>query len=327
MKKYNQLTSTQRYEIGLMLAEGLTGSSIAENLGVNASTISRELNRNCDKRSSKYSPILAQSKTESRHQQKSKHIRFTPAIQGQVVELLREDYSPEQVKGYLKSQGEDYVSPESIYKYVWQDKKQKGSLYKHLRSKGRRYRKRGALKDSRGRIINRIDIDKRPKVVELKHRLGDLEVDTIIGKNHKGAIVTINCRATGMLKMKRVDTKESRPVADAIIEELQEWKPFIKTITADNGKEFAEHQRIAEELGIDFYFAKPYHSWERGANENLNGLVRQYFPKGSDFSNIDHDYLKKIEEKLNRRPRKRYKFDSPQQVMAHKINQTSILHL
>lgn len=327
MKNYNQLTSPQRYEIGVMLAEGLNRSAIAERLSVSVSTVSRELIRNSDQRSGKYSPILADTKATNRHKHKPKDRRFTPEIQARVVELLQGDYSPEQIVGHMELQGESYVSHERIYQYVWNDKKHHGKLYKHLRSKGRRYRKRGALKDNRGLITNRIDIDQRPKEVELKQRLGDLEVDTIIGKGHQGAIVTINCRSTGMLKMKRVDTKESTPVADAIIEQLQEWKPFIKTITSDNGKEFAEHERIAEALEVDFYFAKPYHSWERGANENLNGLVRQYVPKGSDFSQLYDKFIKDIETKLNQRPRKRYNFQSPEQVFAHKINQTPVLHL
>ncbi len=213
MKKHNQLTSDQRYEIGLLQSAGYPQCEIAEKLDVSASTISRELNRNSDSRSGKYRADLAQTKCDQRHKSKTKHRRFTADIEGRVVELLKEDYSPEQVVGFLKKNNEEHVSTERIYQHVWHDKKKKGTLFKHLRTKGRRYRKRGALKDSRGLITNRIDIGQRPKVVELKDRIGDLEVDTIIGKDHKGAIVTINCRSTGMLKMRRVNTRESKPVA------------------------------------------------------------------------------------------------------------------
>ena len=199
--------------------------------------------------------------------------------------LLKEDYSPEQVVGTLKKVGKDTVSIETLYQYIWKNKKQGGTLHKHLRNQGRRYRKRGNSKDNRGVIQNRVDIDKRPKVVEERSRFGDLEVDLIIGKNHKQAILTINDRASGMLKMTKVKSKKAEEVSRAIVEQLQDWKPYLHTMTADNGKEFAEHLFVAEELNIDHYFAKPYHSWQRGSNENLNRLVRQYLPKKNRLYN------------------------------------------
>nr|WP_228412673.1 IS30 family transposase [Chryseobacterium sp. SC28] len=229
--------------------------------------------------------------------------------------MLKEDYSPEQVCGSLREQGEQCVSHERIYQYIWQDKKQGGTLHTHLRNQGRRYRKRGAAKDKRGLIVGRIDIDKRPKIVEARSRFGDLEVDLIIGKNHKSAILTINDRASGMLKMRKIKSKEAGEVSNAIVGELEDWKPYITTITADNGKEFANHQYVAEELQIDHYFAKPYHSWERGSNENLNGLVRQYFKKKDDFNTITNEQIKAIENKINNRPRKRFKYKKPIFVM------------
>jgi len=207
------------------------------------------------------------------------------------------------------------VSVESIYLHIWEDKKNKGSLYKHLRRKGRRYNKRGLLKTGRGQIADRVGIEKRPAVVCQKRRFGDLEADTIVGKDHKGAIVTLNDRASGMLKMRKTATREAAEVENAIYEMLEEWIPYINTITSDNGKEFAEHKSIAEKCQIDFYFANPYSPWERGANENLNGLVRQYFPKKTDFSNITDREIKRIETKLNNRPRKRYNFETPLEVM------------
>ncbi len=207
------------------------------------------------------------------------------------------------------------VSIERIYQYIWKDKKYKGDLYTHLRRQGRRYRKRGASKDSRGIIKNRVSIEKRPVVVEKRERFGDLEVDLIIGKNHNQAILTINDRASGMLKMKKILSKQASVVTEAITELLEDWQPYLYTITADNGKEFAGHQEVAEKLSIDYFFAHPYHSWERGANENLNGLIRQYFTKGSDFANITDQQVKQVETKLNNRPRKRYKYENPIFVM------------
>ena len=327
MKKHNQITLAQRYEIQGYLTAGKSTSFIAEQLDVHPSTVYRELNRNSDQRNGKYKAELAENKCRSRHSNKPKKVLFTPELIEKTESLLRKDYSPEQIVGHLTNIGQESVSIERIYTHIWSDKKQGGKLYKHLRNRGKRYRKRGGGKDSRGLISNRLDISKRPAVVEEKKRLGDMEVDTVIGKDHKGALVTINCRATGMLKMELVKTKEAYVVSKAILNALEEWKPWLQTITSDNGKEFANHEQIARELDIGFYFAQPYHSWERGANENLNGLVRQYFPKGSDFSKITPERVKEVEAILNERPRKRHKFRSPNQMMAALINQTSFSHL
>ena len=179
------------------------------------------------------------------------------------------------------------------------------------RGLGKRYRKRGAAKDSRGIIVGRVDIEQRPAVVEQRKRFGDLEMDTIIGKGHQGAILTINDRATGMLRMRKLPRKEAGAVAQAAIELLRPWKFHLHTATSDNGKEFADHQRIADKLGLDFFFAKPYRSWERGSNENLNGLIRQYIPKRTDFNTLTDEFVQQVQDQLNRRPRKRFNFDTP----------------
>lgn len=326
MKKYYQLTSFQRYEIEDLLSQLVKKSDIADQLGVHISTIYREIKRNADQRNKTYRSTLAQRKSKERHELKVKHIRFSHDIRKKVISLLKEDYSPEQITGTL-ALSQIHVSHERIYQFIWEDKKKGGKLHKHLRNKGRKYRKRGSLKDSRGLIVNRVPIEKRPKIVEMKTRLGDLEVDTIIGKDHKGVIVTINDRVTGMLKMKYVSSKRAKQVGDVIINQLEEWKPFIKTITSDNGKEFADHERISEALNADFYFANPYHSWERGANENLNGLIRQYLPKKSDFSLISEQDIQKIEDKLNHRPRKRHGFLCPNAIFTQLVNQINFSHL
>jgi IS30 family transposase len=232
-------------------------------------------------------------------------------MQKEVEVLLREDYSPEQVVGVFVKQGKPIVSIEGIYQHIWDDKKASETLYTHLRRQGRSYRKRGASKDSRGIIKNRISIEQRPLEVEKRNRFGDLEVDLIIGKNHEQAIVTINDRASEMLKMKKTPSKEAKVVQETITDLLEDWCPYIFTITSDNGKEFAEHQRVAEKLYLDYYFAHPYHSWERGSNENLNGLIHQYIPKKTDFKTLSNQYIKDIETKLNNRPRKRFNFESP----------------
>jgi len=310
-----QITQEQRYTISRMLNSGYSVETISKAIGKDNTSVYRELKRNSDKRSKEYRPDLAQRKSVKRHKEKPKKIKFTKAIQEEVENLLREDYSPEQIVGFLKKEGKSTVSIERIYQHIWKDKKNGGILYLHLRREGRKYNKRGSNQTSRGIIKGRIGIEKRPKIVEEKIRFGDLEVDLIIGKDHKQAIVTINDRASGMLKMQKLNSKKSEEVSRAIVSMLEDWKPYIKTITSDNGKEFANHQFITENIDISYYFATPYHSWERGANENLNGLVRQYFKKGSSFSWITNEDIKAVETKLNNRPRKRFNYETPIFVM------------
>lgn len=311
----SQITLEQRYEIAALRNAGNTLEYIGDLLGFHKSTIGRELRRNCDGRSGVYRPKLAERKCRERHQCKRKNILLTKEVVTVVDRLIRDDLSPEQIAGHCMKNGIECVSIETIYLHIWKDKKAKGSLFTHLRRKGRRYKKRGAVNQARGQISNRVSIDKRPQIVEKKSRFGDLEADTIVGKDHKGAIVTLNDRSSGTLKMRKTVTREASEVRIAINEMLEDWIPFIKTITSDNGKEFAEHETIAEESQIDFYFANPYSPWERGANENLNGLIRQYFPKKTDFSMISDQEIKRIESKLNNRPRKRFNFDTPLEMM------------
>ncbi len=162
-------------------------------------------------------------------------------------------------------------------------------------------------------------MSERPEIVEKRERFGDVEIDTIIGKDHKSAMITINDRATGVLKIRRNKGKNAEELAKNTIEVLKEWKPFLHTITSDNGKEFAMHKKISEELEIDYYFARPYHSWERGSNENLNGLIRQYIPKKTDFDTLTDEYIQFVEDELNNRPRKRFNFETPNQILTKKV--------
>ena len=309
------LTQEQRYTISCMLKQGYNKSEIARAITKDKSVVFNGIKRNSDNRSGIYDDDLANRKAAKRQKEKAKNIRFTRFIQDEIELLLRADYSTEKVVGTLKKQEKEIVSVERIYQHIWEDKKNKGDLHTHLRRQGRKYRKRGSSKDTRGIIKNRISIDQRHKIVEKRSRFGDLEVDLIIGKNHNQAILTVNDRASGMLKMKKVASKEATVVNKAINEILEDWKPYLRTITADNGKEFAGHEQVAENLEIDYFFAHPYHSWERGSNENLNGLIRQYFTKGSDFTEITNKRVKEIETILNNRPRKRYNYENPIFVM------------
>ncbi len=294
-----------------MKANNYSQVAIARAIGKHKSVISRELKRNCDKRSGEYRYDLAQRKYEERMKKKPKKRYFTDEVKAETEALLKMDYSPEQIVGRLKLEGKPTVSHERIYQHVWADKKKGGELYKHLRRKGRKYRKRGLNKDTRGIIKDRISIEHRPEIVDRKERIGDLEIDTIIGKNHKGAILTINDRVSSKVWIAKLNGKNATELAHKTIEILKPLKNSIHTITGDNGKEFAEHLNIKQELEIDFYFARPYHSWERGANENINGLIRQYFPKGCSFQNITEQDIKRVENLLNNRPRKKLNFLTP----------------
>jgi IS30 family transposase len=316
----SHLTTEQRYTISSMKQQGFNQTEIAKIINKDKSVVCRELKRNCDSRSGAYKYELAQKKCAERHKNKPKKIKLTANIKSYIENSLEQKLSPEQIAGVASKSEIECVSHERIYQYIWHNKKQGGKLYEHLRTNGKRYRKRGSAKDRRGIITGRVDISQRPKIVEQRLRFGDLEIDTIIGKNHHGAIVTVNDRTTGMLKMKKLESKDATILANETIKLLAAWQPYLKTITADNGKEFAAHKTISEQLIIDFFFAQPYHSWERGSNENLNGLIRQYIPKKTDFDNITDEYVTFVENQLNNRPRKRFKYESPNTIFNQFIN-------
>ena len=307
----SQLTKAQRYTISVMRKQNFPMGEIAAAIGKHKSTISRELRRNCDGRSGQYDADLAQRKCERRQKGKPHRVRFTEEVRLRVEAMLREDYSPEQVVGRCRLEGLECVSVETIYQYVWGDKRRGGDLHTHLRRKGRKYRKRGAKKDSRGVIRDRVSIDERPKVVDDKSRFGDLEIDLIMGANHRRALLSANDRASGISWIALLEGKDSKALADKAAEMLMPFKGLLHTITSDNGKEFAEHKAIAKSLAVDYYFAHPYHSWKRGANENMNGLIRQYLPKGTPFDGLDDNEIKRIRDKLNNRPRKKLGFLTP----------------
>jgi IS30 family transposase len=319
LKFMGHLTEAQRYEISAMLQAGIERKIICEKTGRDKSVLSRELKRNSDKRNNVYNAGLAQRKYEKRLREKPKHIRFNEEIKQKVIAGIKDDLSPEQIVGRSKHLDEPCVSHETVYRYVWSDKKQGGCLYKHLRNKGKKYRKRGNYKNSRGIIKNRVCIDERPEIVNEKIRFGDLETDTVIGKNHKGALLTITDRVSLMEWIVKLAGKNAIELAGEIVKVLKPFENLIHTITSDNGKEFAEHQCISELLNVGFYFAHPYKSCERGCNENANRLIRQYLPKKTDFNNIDNQYVKQIQDKLNNRPRKKLGFLTPNEYFSSYI--------
>ena len=239
-----------------------------------------------------------------------------------IIENLNIQNSPEQISGLLKKQGLHLISHEAIYLWIYQDKVNGGQLHLNLRQNHKKRRKRLGTNDRRGIIPNKVCIDDRPQEVNAKSRLGDYEGDTIIGANHKGAIVTLTERVTKLLLMEKVESKTADTVEKAIIRLLKRSPIPALTITFDNGKEFTNHLNIGKKLNCDVFFAHPYHSWERGLNENTNGLIRQYIPKKTDFSYVSKKLVKDIENNLNNRPRKTLEFNSPLEYLEQYKNKS-----
>jgi IS30 family transposase len=304
---YTQLTEPQRYQIYSLKKMGHNQPEIAESIGVDKSTISRELRRNSGQRN--YRPKQAHEKTLARR--KGGQSRITAETWQMVEEKLRMDWSPEQISGRLKEEGTQ-VSHEHIYQYVYADKRVGGDLWKHLRCQKKR-RKRTGNYERRGKIPDRVSIEQRPAIVDERSRLGDWEVDLLVGKGHQGAVVTLTERKSGFTLLRRVPTKQADLVMAAIIE-LLSWIKHLLTITADNGKEFAKHTHISQALNVPIFFAHPYSSWERGTNENTNGLIRQYLPKSRNLTTVTTQEELMIMDRLNLRPRKRLAFKTPFEV-------------
>ncbi|MDX9960285.1 MAG: IS30 family transposase [Aliarcobacter sp.] len=313
MKKFTQLTLKERYQISAYIKVGYTQNDIAKLLDKSQSTISREINRNS--KYNKYQAEIAVQLTFSRHKKKNKFIKLTKKAKVYIQEKLKLDWSPEQISGVMKKHNLSYaVSYETIYQYIYQDKSSGGRLYFRLRHKNKKYHKRSNDYNTRGIIKNRVSIDKRPNIVERKSRVGDWEIDTVIGANHKGALVTIVDRKSKFTLIKNIPSKHAAIVSQATIDMLLPIRALTHTITSDNGKEFAYHEQVFKALDTNFYFANPYHSWERGLNEHTNGLIRQYLPKKTDFTKVEDGKIRFIQDRLNNRPRKVLAYKTPAEV-------------
>jgi IS30 family transposase len=307
---YKQLAREQRYQIYALKKAGQNQSQIALVVGCHKSTISRELRRNCGQRG--YYPRLADQAARQRHRE-AYHPRITAETWQQVELLLGQQCSPEQITGRLKLWRQPSVSHERIYLYIYADKRRGGTLHSHLRSQ-KKQRKRYSGYIRRGQIPNRVSIDERPKIVATKGRFGDWEADTIVGARHKGGILSIVERKSKLTRLSKLATKSAAEMKSACVALLAPLAARVHTITVDNGKEFCDHKHIAALLQARIYFAHPYASWERGLNENTNGLVRQYFPKKYDFARISEKDLQQVEDLLNNRPRKTLGYRTPNEV-------------
>lgn len=301
---YTHLTHEERYQIYTLLREGFSKRYIAWRLNRSPSTISREIQRNRARNGyfAKHAHKLARRRHHSNPQ------RIPCNIWVQVIAYLELQWSPEQIASQVA------VSLHSIYRFIQQDKSKGGDLYLHLRFKNQRKRKYGSI-ETRGQLTNRKSIHDRPAEIEQRSRFGDLEIDTIVGKNHQQSLVSIVDRKTGYLWLKKCSTRKAEEICQATIRLLEPIKAQLKTITADNGKEFSLHEYAAQELEVDWYFADPYSAWQRGTNEHTNGLIRQYVTKGSDLNDYTDAYIAEITQRLNHRPRKRLGFKSPSQVL------------
>lgn len=293
----HKLSKIERCQIETLHAIGKQATDIAKQLGRSVSTITREISRNSVE--GKYTFELADVAAKSRRGQHNKS-KISSDNWTYVRTLLRQKWSPEQIDGWLKRHVAVgfTMSRESIYQYIKEDRDGGGDLYLNLRRAGKAYNY-GRFKQYRGKIKGRIDITHRPDIVNKRLRIGDWEVDSVIGSLHKSSIVTLVERVSRYTSIIKVDSKEADGVADAIVDKCKKAKLLIKTITGDNGLEFSAHDKIAKQLGIDFYFTHPYCSWEKGTNENTNGLIRQYFPKGTDFNLISQKMIDKVGYQYN----------------------------
>jgi len=323
---YRQLTEGERNQIYALKQAKVSHRVIGFILGRDISTIGREIRRNRGRRG--YRPRQANLKAQERRQT-PRSIKMTPEVITYIEVKLCQEYSPEQISCTMRGGIGVRVSHERIYQHIWQDKKHGGDLYLKLRiAGGKKRRKRYGKKDWRGKIPNRVDIDQRPAIVENKTRVGDWEADLVSGIHHRGFLVTLVERKSKYTLIGHVKQKTADDVTTEIMRLLAPHKELVKTITYDNGREFSTHELVNERLDCQSYFAKPYHSWERGLNENTNGLARQYFPKGADLRVVSSEELAFVMERLNHRPRKTLAFKTPHDIFVKNYSTPSCrLHL
>jgi len=314
---YTHLTQDERYQIAILLKAGHKQSDVARLMNRHPSTISRELGRNRGQRG--YRPKQAHEFSQARMRACENGRRVSAKTWAFVQAKLGELWSPEQISGYLKACGQPGISHETVYQHIYADRRAGGGLHRALRCQKAR-RKRYGGRDRRGTIPNQVSIEQRPAIVDGRQRFGDWEADLMIGAGHQQALVTLNERKSRYALIAHVPAKTADAVSAAMISLLTPFAACVHTLTTDNGKEFAQHERIAKKLDADFFFAHPYASWERGANENMNGLIRQFFPKKLRFDSISRKDIAFAMHRLNHRPRKCLGFRTPHQVFTEQLH-------
>ena len=291
--------------------QGCNQSEIARALGRHRSTVSRELGRNSTRADGRYRAFTAQERTNGRRSRSRRNSRFAARDFALIDELLCRQWSPEQVAGHLRRTGQLTISHETIYRHVWRDKGDGGLLYTHLRGARKRRRKRYGSRDSRGRLAGKRMISERPAEVETRQRVGHWEADTVAGTGGKDCVLTLVERKTGLVLIGKLRDRTAASLSRRAISLIGRHAGRVETVTADNGTEFHDYKRVEQRTGAAFYFARPYHSWERGSNENANGLLRQYLPKGVSMVGLSQQRCDAIARTLNSRPRKRLGFRTP----------------
>jgi transposase, IS30 family len=314
MSKYHQLSQDERYSIGFLRRSLTSDADIARLLNRSPSTICRELARNREECDGRYRADLADNHARLRRQRSRRGFRLDADQWAIVASLLRQDFSPDQVSNELRLNGSFTVSHETIYQYIYDDERRGGNLFQHLRIVPKAHRKRYKSRDSRGILPGKRHISQRPAEVETRLHLGHWEGDTVIGSDLHHCILTLVERKSGFAIIKKLPSRTAAAVTLAALDAIEEHQGNFKTITFDNGTEFHGYKALEQHYPLKCYFATPYHSWERGSNENLNGLIRQYIPKKASMAGVTQEYCDAIARRLNLRPRKRHGYKSPQEV-------------
>jgi IS30 family transposase len=329
-KNYTQLSLEQRYQIEALLKAGTKQKIIASLLGVHPSTICRELRRNVlmtGPRCGRYLAVVGQNKTRVRHRNKDKLIVFDTEMKERIRYFLEHDrWSPELISQHLRKNGETMVSHEWIYQWIWEckrDKNRQTEPYKHLwryLRHAKRHKKRGNLKERRGIILDRIGIEKRPAIVAKRKRVGDIEVDLMVGKDRKSMLLVMVDRATLHTRLKKLLKKDCDEAAKLAIQLMRNNPYPIKTLTFDNDLTFKRHYKIGEALNADTYFTRPYTSQDKGTVENRIGTIRRFFPKKTDLRLITDQEIQLVEDKLNNRPVRKFNYLTTNQVLQKKLH-------
>ncbi len=320
MQTYKTIQYEQRILIAQYIKENKGQNEIGRLLSIDKSVISREIKRNSSPGTYKlYNAQQAEKRSRERSKNKGRKSLIVGVVKLKIDKLIAMKWSPDQINVRTKSAGENLACHETIYQYIYKDKREGGTLFMHLRQTHRARHKRCNTYRKRGIIKDRISISERPEIVEQRTRLGDWEGDTMIGKNHKSAIVTMVDRTSKQTKIMKLKSKNARQTAAKITRRMKASKTPVLTITVDNGKEFSEHKRITKALNAQVYFADPYSAYQRGTNENTNGLIRQYLPKGTDLNLVSQYELKKIENSLNNRPRKSLGYLTPNEYICQTV--------
>jgi IS30 family transposase len=310
---YHQITSDERYWISALRMQGLNQAQIARALGRHRSSISREFKRNSSGWDSGYRPFVASHRAGARLSCARRRSHFSTDELRTVDRLLARKWSPEQIAGYLREANVLSISHETIYRRIWLDRHRGGNLFRHLRCAVKQRRKRHNSRDSRGRLAGKRHISERPTSVESRRRIGHWEIDTVIGAGEKDCVVTLVERKTGYAFIGKLEDRGMHGMSRRTRMLIRRATGRFNTITADNGTEFHDYASIEAATGVRFYFATPYHSWERGSNENFNGLLRQYLPKRTSMAHVTQKHCDAIAKQLNSRPRKRLGYRTPEE--------------